>query len=49
MSKAQRIVADLFALLHREPDLLPPEWQEGCDGAGGLKTLTAGFAISSPA
>ena len=38
MSKAQRIVADLFALLHREPDLLPPEWQEGCDGAGGLKT-----------
>ena len=38
MSKAQRIVTDLFELLHREPDLLPTEWQEGCDGAGGLKT-----------
>ena len=38
MSKAQRIVADLFGLLHREPDLLPPEWQRGCDGAGGTRT-----------
>ncbi len=38
MSKAQRIVTDLFELLHRGPDLLPPEWQRGCDGAGGLKT-----------
>lgn len=38
MSKAQRIVQDLFGLLHRSPDQLPPEWQRGCDGAGGLKT-----------
>jgi len=38
MSKAQRIVADLFALLHRDPDLLPPEWQKGCDGSGGMKS-----------
>lgn len=38
MSKARRIVCDLFALLHREPDQLPPEWQAGCDGPGGFKT-----------
>ncbi|MBA4208708.1 MAG: deoxyguanosinetriphosphate triphosphohydrolase [Parvibaculum sp.] len=38
MSKAQRIVQDLFGLLHRSPDQLPPEWQRGCDGSGGLKT-----------
>lgn len=38
MSKAQRIVCDLFGLLHREPGQLPPEWQGGCDGAGGMKT-----------
>lgn len=38
MSKARRIVQELFALFHGEPDLLPPEWQEGCDGAGGFKT-----------
>lgn len=38
MSKAKRMVRDLFGLFHSEPDLLPPEWQQGCDGAGGLKT-----------
>jgi len=38
MSKAKRIVRDLFGLLHGEPDLLPPEWLSGCDGAGGMKT-----------
>lgn len=38
MSKAQRIVRDLFGLLHRSPDQLPPEWQVGCDGPGGFKT-----------
>lgn len=38
MSKAQRIVRDLFGLLHRAPDQLPPEWQHGCDGAGGFKS-----------
>ena len=38
MSKAQRIVRDLFGLLHRAPDQLPPEWQQGCDGPEGFKT-----------
>jgi dGTPase len=38
MSKAKRIVRDLFGLLHQEPDLLAPEWQQGCDGAGGMKS-----------
>ncbi|MDX5366705.1 MAG: deoxyguanosinetriphosphate triphosphohydrolase [Alphaproteobacteria bacterium] len=38
MSKAQRIVQDLFGLLHRSPDQLPPEWQQGCDGPAGFKT-----------
>ena len=37
-SKARRIVEDLFHLLHAEPELLPNEWQLGCDGAGGVKT-----------
>ncbi len=38
MSKAKRIVRDLFELLHAEPELLPPEWQQGCDGVRGMKT-----------
>jgi dGTPase len=38
MSKAKRIVADLFELLHAEPELLPPEWQQGCDGSQGMKS-----------
>lgn len=38
MSKAKRIVADLFTLLHDEPELLPPEWQAGCDGVRGMKS-----------
>lgn len=38
MSKAKRIVHDLFGLMHREPGLLPPEWQRGCDGVEGFKT-----------
>ncbi len=38
MSKAKRIVADLFTLLHSEPELLPPEWQAGCDGVRGIKS-----------
>ena len=38
MSKAKRIVADLFTLLHAEPELLPPEWQAGCDGVRGMKS-----------
>src|SRR5690606_9174030 len=38
MSKAQRIVQQLFGLLHGSPDQLPPEWQQGCDGPKGFKT-----------
>jgi dGTPase len=38
MSKAKRIVRDLFELLHGEPELLPPEWQQGCDGKLGVKS-----------
>ena len=38
MSKARRIVTELFTLLHAEPELLPPEWQVGCDGVEGVKT-----------
>jgi dGTPase len=38
MSKAKRIVRDLFTLLHAEPNLLPPEWQQGCDGVRGMKS-----------
>jgi dGTPase len=38
MSKAQRIVQQLFGLLHGSPDQLPPEWQQGCDGSKGFKT-----------
>tara|TARA_R110000868_G_scaffold877_14_gene6626 strand:+ start:8359 stop:9549 length:1191 start_codon:yes stop_codon:yes gene_type:complete len=38
MSKAKRIVADLFTLFHAEPELLPPEWQAGCDGVRGMKS-----------
>jgi len=38
MNKAQRIVRELFALLHQEVDLLPPDWRQGCDGPGGMKS-----------
>ena len=37
-SKARRIVENLFEILHKEPELLPPEWQAGCDGSKGFKT-----------
>jgi len=37
-SKARRIVKNLFEILHEEPELLPPEWQVGCDGPKSLKT-----------
>jgi len=32
-SKAKRIVAELFALLHREPQCLPTEWRQQTDGS----------------
>lgn len=38
MSKARRLVTELFELFHSEPNLLPPEWQMGCDGPQGVKT-----------
>ncbi len=37
-SKARRIVENLFEILHAEPELLPSEWQSGCDGSKGFKT-----------
>jgi len=37
-SHAKRILRQLFDLLLAEPELLPPDWQQGGDGAGGQKT-----------
>jgi dGTPase len=37
-SHAKRILRELFDLLLAEPELLPPDWLDGGDGAGGLKT-----------
>ena len=37
-SHAKRIIRDLFTLLLAEPELMPPDWQQGGDGAGGRKT-----------
>ena len=37
-SHAKRILRQLFDLLLAEPELLPPDWQEGNDGADGVKT-----------
>ena len=37
-SHAKRILRQLFDLLLAEPELLPPDWQAGGDGPGGLKT-----------
>jgi dGTPase len=37
-SRARRVVRDLFALFIDEPGLLPPNWQEGADGARGQRT-----------
>ncbi|HWA00910.1 MAG TPA: deoxyguanosinetriphosphate triphosphohydrolase [Caulobacterales bacterium] len=37
-SHAKRILKELFALFLAEPELLPPSWQVGGDGAGGQKT-----------
>ena len=36
-SSARRMVADLFARLFAEPELLPPEWQSQCMGAEEAK------------
>ena len=37
-SHAKRIIRDLFELFLAEPELLPPAWQEGGDGAKGQRT-----------
>ncbi|MBX3428740.1 MAG: deoxyguanosinetriphosphate triphosphohydrolase [Hyphomonadaceae bacterium] len=37
-SHAKRIIRQLFDLFIAEPELLPPAWQEGGDGAGGQRT-----------
>ena len=37
-SHAKRILKQLFELFLAEPELLPPDWQKGGDGAGGQRT-----------
>ena len=37
-SQAKRIIKALFELFLAEPELLPPDWQKGGDGAGGQRT-----------
>ncbi len=37
-SHAKRILRELFELFLAEPELLPPRWQQGGDGARGQKT-----------
>ena len=37
-SHARRVLRQAFELLLAEPELLPPAWQKGGDGAGGQKT-----------
>jgi dGTPase len=37
-SHAKRILRELFELFLAEPELLPPTWQLGGDGAGGTRT-----------
>jgi dGTPase len=38
MTKAKGVVADLFALLLKQPDGMPAQWNVLCDGAGTLRT-----------
>jgi dGTPase len=54
MSKAKRVVEELFHLFMAEPNVLPPEWASQCDGPGTARTarrvadyiagMTDGFA-----
>ena len=37
-SQAKRILKDLFDLLIAEPEILPPDWQQGGDGPRGQRT-----------
>jgi dGTPase len=38
LSKAKRVVADLFALFLNEPGVLPAPWAQLCDVAGSERT-----------
>jgi dGTPase len=38
LSKAKRVVADLFALFLNEPGVLPAPWAQLCDVAGSVRT-----------
>jgi dGTPase len=38
MSKAKRVVADLFGLFLSEPDVLPPSWAQLCDVPRSVRT-----------
>jgi dGTPase len=38
LSKAKRVVGDLFALFLAEPGVLPTQWGQLCDAAGTLRT-----------
>ena len=38
LSKAKRVIAELFALLLAEPGVLPPRWAQLCDEAGSART-----------
>jgi dGTPase len=38
MAKAKRVVRELFALFHDDPNSLPGEWSRKCDGAGTRHT-----------
>ena len=38
LSKAKRLIADLFALLLAEPQVLPPRWAQLCDEAASVRT-----------
>jgi dGTPase len=38
LTKAKRVVADLFALFLAEPGVLPTQWGQLCDAAGTLRT-----------
>jgi dGTPase len=38
LSKAKRVIAELFTLLLAEPGVLPPRWAQLCDEAGSVRT-----------
>jgi dGTPase len=38
LSKAKRVIADLFALLLAEPQVLPPRWAQLCDEGPSVRT-----------